>query len=73
MNKYIIKNCPALLDGEKYGKYNGECCDKEVGAKCEHCKDCLFKQIIDMCNDAKIIEYNELANDILSLFNIEEV
>lgn len=85
--KYIIKNCPALLDGERYGKYNGECCDKEIGTRCEYCKDCLLKQIVDKCNDVKAIlkrntyvgeyiefrEINPLADEILQLLDIQEI
>lgn len=81
--KYIIKNCPALMDGySKYGKYNGECCDKEVGTKCEYCKDCLLKQIVDKCKDAQCGDYSndaysgglfDMANRILELLDIQEI
>lgn len=82
MNKYIMKNCPALLKGT--GKWaNGfkesEYYCIENGDWCKNCYDCLLKQIRTLCKedcvifaDGKVLRYDTL-DEILNLMEIEEI
>lgn len=70
-NKYIVKNCELIC--------NGECPNSKTGF-CQDCTDCLIKQVVEKCREELGIRYNDidqgrnyLANDILQLFEIEEV
>lgn len=69
MNKYIVKNCELIC--------NGECPNSETGF-CEDCTDCRTKQVIEKCKEELDDKENwchrqALANEILQLFEIEEV
>ena len=83
MNKYIVKNCPALRGWVCNEQFIRQ--DKMVD--CQDCTDCLIKQVIELCKDdmkpirewregdVVFVEYKKdvhLANDILQLFEIEE-
>lgn len=75
---YIIKNCPALQQTYYCNTHH---------SKCQDCTDCVMKQVIQECRKSiKCFESNEsacpvcsdaasaeLAQDILQLFDIEEV
>ena len=64
MNKYIVKNCELIC--------NGECPNSETGF-CEDCNDCLIKQVIEMCNAKQDLYFTKrFAEEILQLFDIEE-
>ena len=88
-DKYIIRNCPAILKMTKV-------CDdyrttRDNPELCKNIKDCLLKQIVDECFKAQrecncydiIPEVdcvdctdggkNELATEILDLLDIQEV
>ena len=62
MNKYIVKNCPALRWDRKTFK---ACYDKNGNFKCEDIEDCLIKQIVQRANDCltpEVIELLEIEN-----------
>lgn len=78
-NKYVVLNCPTLMGNRLcYGKVTRQCAD---------CNDCVMKQVIQECRKSiKCFESNEiacpvcsdaasaeLAQDILQLFDIEEI
>lgn len=77
-DKYIIKNCELIC--------NGECPNSKTG-DCQDCTDCVLKQIVGLCKNMKSInktnsyvgEYIEftqrspLADEILELLDIQEV
>ena len=77
-NRYIVKNCPAILPMTKL-------CDSEstfnCGTFCKDCTDCIIKQVIEKCmheahgDTWQIVRAGDvfLANDILKLFDIEEI
>ena len=77
-NKYIIKNCPAILKMTKI-------CDdyrttRDNPQLCKDCTDCLMKKIVELCKSS--IRENErdiyragrmsLAINILGLLDIED-
>ena len=70
MKKYVVKNCPA---------YKGYCTNEFRYGQCLEISDCLIKQIIEKCK--KEMQESEkwkihgylLADDILQLFDIQEV
>lgn len=80
-NKYIVKNCPAILPMTKL-------CDSEstfnCGTFCRDCTDCVIKQVIEKCKEVETIEnvktlYDAAqsgmflqANKILKLLDIQE-
>ena len=86
MNKYIIKNCPAV-----YIFKSGYSCnnlDYDEHKFCKDVTDCLLKRIVELCNKIKPLEISSaqkqltnvwadrgyvLAQDILNLLEIEEV
>ncbi len=69
MNKYIVKNCPAL-----YGINDGFLCVRGDESYCIDCTDCLIKQVIDKCKEArKTGKKAYLPLNILQLLDIEEV
>lgn len=89
MSKYIIKNCPCLIDFDEQSLFENLC---KNGGSCKDCTDCVLKQIVELCKDySKNCEIegnciddrtctscffgggNELAQDILSNLNIQEV
>jgi len=49
MQKYVVKNCPCNVTTE-------DMCDWENTNEtyCEDCTDCLIKQVIEKCKEAKI-------------------
>ena len=78
-DKYIIKNCELIC--------NGECPNSKTGY-CQDCTDCPLKQIVDKCTKAIEIYANNnfydddrdrfmgesfMAEKILELLDIEEV
>lgn len=71
-NKYIVKNCELIC--------NGECPNSKTGF-CEDCTDCLIKQVVEKCkkynSDLALTGYQQgkedFADEILQLFTIEEV
>lgn len=69
MNKYIVKNCPAIFK-HHLGHWN--CAN---GIECQYRTDCLIKQVIEKCKDifqnGWYVE-RKLPNEILQLFEIEE-
>lgn len=85
-NKYIVKNCPAILRMTKI-------CDAyettwDLPQFCKDCTDCVIKQVIEKCRYAIDVYDNErfyiddkdiclgescLAHRILDLFDIEEI
>ena len=83
MNKYIVKNCPALTD-------QGECYQGSVFMgtafkECQERTDCVLKRIVELCDSnaskvlyegetskLKFVEGNPLAKKILELLEIEE-
>ena len=81
MNKYIIKNCPALRWDRKKFKI---CHERNACIKCKDIPDCPFKRIVNKCRieieDTKDLIGNNpfsdgihhLANWILDLLEIEE-
>ena len=80
LNKYIIKNCPAL-----YGIDDGFLCsdnNDEDEKYCIDCTDCVIKQVIKKCKyyQNKIgrtpqhrAGFVDATSDILQLFDIEEI
>lgn len=78
--KYIVKNCPACRQYQ-VGIYTCDDfydCDLQ---RCQDCTDCVIKQVIEKCmheahgDPWQIVRAGDvfLANDILKLFDIEEV
>jgi len=95
MKKYIINNCPAItnipsgkiIEGFTELGFCGKADDFFNFYKCGQKNDCLLKQIVKKCREAKLPvrqwtdkdsiweEYSpksELAKEILDLFEIEE-
>ena len=66
MSKYIIKNCPATKGT------NGFCADERTEVFCEDVTDCLLKQIVEKCYDYKLYSSQDLAEEILSMLEIQE-
>ena len=84
MSKYIIKNCPAIF-------YSGitpepKCLQKweQFDETCQGCTDCVMKQIVELCKDAKTececydthllcLGEKIFAEKILNLLDIQEV
>ena len=75
MKKYVVKNCPNV-----YGSYKSDYdCDLKDNTCCENFTNCLIKQVIEKCK--KEMQESEkwkihgylLADDILQLFDIQEV
>ena len=73
--RYIVKNCPA-----RPIIWNNNWCNKEQQF-CQNCTDCVIKQVIEKCKHEahgdtwQIVRAGDvfLANDILRLFDIEEI
>lgn len=73
--KYIVKNCPARRDAKIFG-YS---CSHIATLHCYDQPDCLIKQVIEKCkkecdptNDDWCRVKENLSNEILQLFEIEE-
>ena len=75
MNKFVIKNCPALYGCKyciyKFGLYAGK-------RECKDINDCLLKRIVEIFKDFRkdsiLINGNQiLVEEILNLLEIEEV
>ena len=73
MNKYIVKNCPAL----QLTYY----CDTHH-SKCQDCTDCLIKRVIEVCKKEAVINYPKREKEfitvngyqaILNMFEIERI
>ena len=62
---YIVSNCPAYLIEEDYCT-----CYLEV---CSDCTDCVIKQVIEKCNSRKGTIMENFAEQILDMFDIEEI
>ena len=85
--KYIVKNCPCIDTTDAHSIFNYECLNRGYKEQWRcYDKDCLIKQVIEKCN--KCIDENypdyydegfeedivtEFANNILQLFEIEEI
>lgn len=76
MNKYKIKNCPAI-------SFVGGCQNKEVKVwDCQDCTDCVmkcikskldyFKCYINNDNSANLSKMNEIIDSTVQLLDIEE-
>lgn len=67
---YIVKNCPAFIP-QAYE----HCCSLDGNYKCEYCTDCVIKQVIGKCKERMVgfIEKGVIKDDILQLFDIEEI
>ena len=61
--KYIVKNCDS---------YNEPWCGESV-ANCHNCTDCLIKRVIEKCNSRKGTIMENFAEQILDMFEIEEI
>lgn len=78
MSKYIVvKNCPAIRHNDEF-ELDNRCDANNVNCFfCENISDCLIKQVIDKCNselgERQTIGRNDLAKDILNMFEIERV
>ena len=88
MDKYIIKNCPAILKC-KYGNYCIEPENTEYTKQlCKDFTDCLLKQIVEKCKEPvkncntevqtkedveRFLGKNEMAQSILDLLDISDV
>ena len=83
MNKYIVKNCPALMWGRRTFKCCAEYPDHK---KCEEKKDCLTKQIIEICKKDVFLNskkenadeyfqqgFKTCQREILNLIDTEEI
>lgn len=74
MDKYIIKNCPAI-----YGAFTDGCKKdhyEDGSVLCQDCTDCVMKQIVELCKDKMDTEFNSgsiFAEEILNLLQIEEI
>lgn len=74
--KYIVKSCPCYTS--KGGYYD---CWANQDTWCENITDCVIKQAIEKCmheahgDPWQIVRAGDvfLANDILKLFDIEEI
>ena len=78
-NRYVVLNCPTLM--------GNRLCYSKVIRQCADCTDCVMKQVIQECRKSiKCFESNEIAcpvcsdaasaeltQDILQLFDIEEI
>ena len=72
MKQYVVKNCPLYTEIDNLGN---TCASLYT---CESDTDCLIKQIIEKCKKAQNIynvamNKNELADEILEFFSIQEV
>lgn len=76
MNKYIIKNCPAITKSTV-------CVNDKYSNLCKDITDCVMKRIVELCDtnvskvlydgeNIKLIKGNDLAVEILELLEIEE-
>ena len=80
--KYIVKNCPCFYEGHPNLRQFGECLDltAEENECCADMENCLLKRIIKKCKkeidptqDQWTREKENLAKEILQMFEIEEV
>lgn len=72
VKKYIVRNCPCIY---KSYRTNYDC---DYDGPCEDCTNCLIKQLIEKCREYEDAYFdndwsNGLADEILQLFEIEEV
>lgn len=79
-NKYIVKNCPAIITSDGYFCSDDSC-------TCEDNEYCLVKQVINKCREVQcpcphigaycyecpIGAERDFASKIMELFEIEEV
>lgn len=80
--KYIVKNCTCFNEGHPNLRQYGECLDltAEENYCCADIENCLLKKIIEKCkeetdpiNENWQREKENLAKEILKMFEIEEV
>ena len=73
-NRYIVLNCPTLID--KRG------CFGKVIRQCADCTDCVIKQVIKACKEEAVTNYPKTEKEfitvngyqaILNMFDIEEI
>lgn len=82
MSKYIVKNCPAIMNCMMF---KNSCSNAD--GYCQDYTDCLIKQVIEKCRkkkewfsklsdgvafDLKTFTGGNLQDEILQLFKIEE-
>lgn len=67
---YIVKNCPCYVN---YENKLHLCCDGQGDGECQDCADCIIKQVIEKCNSRKGTIMENFAEQILDMFDIEEV
>lgn len=82
MNKYIVRNCPAYRNNAYAPN-----CIQDATQRCEDNEECFIKQIVKHCNeqlnclknkqfacpDCEDAAANDLAFDIISDIDIQEV
>lgn len=79
MSKYIVKNCPCIDTTDAHSIFNCECLNRGYKEQWRcYDKDCLIKQVIEKCREYEDAYFdndwsNGLANEILQLFETEEV
>lgn len=71
INKYIIKNCPAIF-------LACGCKNREVKVwNCQDCTDCVMKQIVGILKNPNNCKYSGkplvFTDELLQLLQIEEV
>ena len=67
LNKYRIKNCPAI-------SFTGGCKNGEVKVwNCQDCTDCVMKQIVDYCLDNEKYGDEYYTRPILEKLDIQEI
>lgn len=74
MTKYIVKNCPGLMND---GIFNSVCYKKILDAPNSYCENhtgCPIKQIVEKClPQSHIPEVDDLKEQILQTLQVEEV
>lgn len=78
MNKYIVKNCPAIkpmitVDGKYGGKTMFDVCSEGKYTPCQDSTDCPIKQVVEICKNTLHKAYDPLAKEILKTMQVEEI
>lgn len=70
MTKYIVRNCPAIIETT----FKNKMCYCNYAIDCQNISDCLIKKIIGKIQNKAIIGgICETAEEIFDLFEINEV
>ena len=83
-DKYIIKNCPALIkeafqnnqiDGiARTTQVRKNLCFYNTSLQCQDCTDCVLKQIVEKCmEDWEDMATDRFQRELLDLLDIQEV